>query len=78
MPDRSTEDERIDELVGMGCCDENDRFILRYAVGSARVDFAEEEVDDNAEAPQAEVVDHVVEPSTSARHIGWRGEENER
>jgi hypothetical protein len=32
------------------------------------VDFAEEEVDDDAEAPEAEVVHHIVEPGTSPRH----------
>ena len=53
-----------------GCCDEDYRLVLGDAVGGARVDFAEEEVDDDAEAPEAEVVDHVVEPVASTRHVG--------
>lgn len=75
MPDRPAENERIHELVRMGRGDEDDRLVSGDAVGGARVDFAEEEVDDDAEAPEAEVVDHVVEPGTGARHVGWRGEE---
>ena len=42
--------------------DEDDGFFARDAVGGSRVDFAEEEVDDYAEDPEADIVDEVVGP----------------
>ena len=72
MPHCPAENERIHELVRMRCGDKDDRSILGYAIGSARVDFAEEEVDNDAEDPKAEVVDQIIDPGASASHVELR------
>jgi len=60
LPHRAHEDQRIDELVGVGRGDEDDGSMARDAPGGAGVDFAEEEVGDDGEDPEEEVVDDGV------------------
>jgi len=46
-------------LIGVRSCDNNDGSIARNLPRTARVDFAEEEVDKDGEGPQPSIIDEV-------------------
>jgi hypothetical protein len=60
LSDCAHKDQRIHELVGVRCGDEQNRAFLRDSPCGAGVDFAEEEVDDDGEYPEEEVVDDII------------------
>lgn len=62
MANSSTEDEGVNELVGMRGSDEDDWVVAGDAVGCSRVDFAEEEIDNDTEDPEEDVVDKIILP----------------
>lgn len=74
-------DERVNELIGMGGSDDDERALFGNLPGTSRVNLTEEELDYDAEDGEKGVVDEIAPaalcdaPSHGCRLAGERGQE---